>query len=327
MRRAIAPVSIPMAAKVPVFLYVGDALARYGFPEGHPFGTDRQGAFLKEALARGLDAKVQVRAPVMASDADLHRFHTEEYVFKVRALSEQGAGYLDYGDTPAFQGVFEAAGHVAGSALDAVRSIMGGACARVFQPIGGLHHARRGTAAGFCVFNDIGVVIESLRAEFGLRRVAYVDIDVHHGDGVFYSFEDDPELFFVDIHEDGNYLYPGTGDIHETGAGDAAGTKLNIPMPPGAGDPEFFAAWEVTEEFLRAARPEFFLLQCGADSIQGDPLAHLRFTPQAHAHAARRLRALTDELCGGRLMVFGGGGYHRPNLANAWCAVLEELAR
>jgi acetoin utilization protein AcuC len=316
-----------MTARVPVFLYVGDALGRYGFPEGHPFGTDRQGAFFKEALARGLDARVRVREPVMATDAELHRFHTEEYVFRVRALSERGAGFLDYGDTPAYEGVFEAAGHVAGSALDAVRSIMKGDCARVFQPIGGLHHARRGTAAGFCVFNDIGVVIEALRAEHGVRRVAYVDIDVHHGDGVFYSFEDDPGLFFVDIHEDGNYLYPGTGHIHETGAGDAAGTKLNIPMPPGAGDAEFYAAWELVEEFLSAARPEFFLLQCGADSIQGDPLAHLRYTPEAHAHATRRLRALADEFCSGRLMVFGGGGYHRPNLANAWCAVLEELAR
>jgi acetoin utilization protein AcuC len=316
-----------MSRYVPVSLYVGDALARYGFPDGHPFGTDRQGAFLKEALSRGLDAKVRARDPVMATGEQLRRFHSPDYIQKVEQLSEVGWGLLDYGDTPAYRGVYEAAGHVAGSALDGLRRIMDREFRRSFQPIGGLHHARRGSAGGFCVFNDIGVVIETLRGEFGIRRIAYVDIDVHHGDGVFYSYEEDPDVLIVDIHEDGNYLYPGTGHIHETGVGIAMGTKLNIPLPPGAGNREFLGAWDLVEAFLRAGKPEFILLQCGADSIQGDPLAHLTFTPEVHAHAARRLCELADELCEGRVMVFGGGGYHRANLANAWCAVLEELIR
>lgn len=316
-----------MTVKYPVYLYLGEALARYGFPEGHPFGTDRQGAFWKEAVARGLHRQVAVREPVMAQAAQIERFHAGEYVHKVRVMSEEGWGYLDYGDTPAFPGVYEAAGHVAGSAADALQRVMEGECRRSFQPIGGLHHARREGGAGFCVFNDIGIVIEALRADYGVRRVAYVDIDVHHGDGVFYSFESDPEVLFVDIHEDGRYLYPGTGHLEETGVGLAEGTKLNIPLPPGAGDREFFLAWDLAERFLRRGRPEFILLQCGADSLQGDPLAHLRFTPRAHAHAARRLCVLADEMCEGRLMAFGGGGYHRPNLAGAWCAVLEELLR
>jgi acetoin utilization protein AcuC len=316
-----------MVMKSPVFLYLGEALARYGFPEGHPFGTDRQAAFWKEAVARGLDRRVSVRDPVMAQAAQIGRFHAPDYIHRVQVLSEQGGGYLDYGDTPAFRGVYEAAGHVAGSALDGLRRIMQGECRRSFQAIGGLHHARREGAAGFCVFNDIGIVIEALRAEYGIRRVAYVDIDVHHGDGVFYSFEDDPEVLVVDIHEDGNYLYPGTGHRSETGVGPAQGTKLNIPLQPGAGNREFFLAWKAVEAFLRAGRPQFILLQCGADSIQGDPLAHLRLTPQAHAHAARRLGELAEELCEGRLMAFGGGGYHRQNLAQTWCGVLEELLR
>jgi acetoin utilization protein AcuC len=316
-----------MSRYVPVSLYVGDALARYGFPDGHPFGTDRQGAFLKEALSRGLDAMVHLRDPVMATGEQLQRFHNPDYIYKVEQLSEVGWGLLDYGDTPAYRGVYEAAGHVAGSALDGLRRIMNREFRRSFQPIGGLHHARRGSAGGFCVFNDIGVVIETLRGEFGIRRIAYVDIDVHHGDGVFYSYEEDPDVLIVDIHEDGNYLYPGTGHIHETGVGIAMGTKLNIPLPPGAGNREFHGAWDLAEAFLRAGKPEFILLQCGADSIQGDPLAHLTFTPEVHAHAARRLCELADELCEGRVMVFGGGGYHRANLANAWSAVLEELIR
>lgn len=316
-----------MGVKSPVFLYLGEALARYGFPEGHPFGTDRQGAFWSEAVSRGLDRRVGLQCPVMAKPLDIERFHASDYVRKVQVLSEEGWGYLDYGDTPAFPGVYEAAGHVAGSALDALRRVMHGECRRSFQPIGGLHHARRDGGAGFCVFNDIGIVIEALRSDYGIRRVAYVDIDVHHGDGVYYSFENDPDVLVVDIHEDGNYLYPGTGHLHETGIGPAEGTKLNLPLPPGAGNREFLLAWQAAETFLRVGTPEFILLQCGADSIQGDPLAHLRLTPEAHAHAARRLCELADELCQGRLMAFGGGGYHRPNLARAWCAVLEELLK
>lgn len=308
-------------------LYLGEALARYGFPDGHPFGTDRQEAFWREARRQGLHRQVPVALPREASRPELERFHTADYVARVALLSSVGTGYLDYGDTPAFPGVYEAASSVVGSALDGVHRIMAGECARTFQPIGGLHHARRGRAAGFCVFNDIGVVVETLRARYGVRRVAYVDIDVHHGDGVFYSYESDPNLIFLDIHEDGNYLYPGTGRADETGAGGARGTKLNIPMPPGSGDKEFLLAWEYGEAFLREFEPEFILLQCGADSLDGDPLAHLKYTEAAHAHAARRLCPLAQEFAQGRLMVFGGGGYNRDNLARAWTAVLWELVR
>jgi acetoin utilization protein AcuC len=217
------------------------------------------------------------------------------------------------------------AAHVVGAALEGARRIMAGEARRTFQPIGGLHHARRAGAAGFCVFNDPGVVIETLRAEYGVRRIAYVDIDVHHGDGVFYEFEDDADLALVDIHEDGQFLYPGTGGMQETGRGAAEGTKLNLPLAPGARDREFLRAWESAERFLDAARPEFFILQCGADGLAGDPLAHLALTPAAHAHAARRLVALAERHARGRLMAFGGGGYSLENLSMAWCAVLEVL--
>ncbi|HSO07470.1 MAG TPA: acetoin utilization protein AcuC [Pelomicrobium sp.] len=312
-----------MAARV--LLYAGEALARYGFPEGHPFGTDRQQAFLREATRQGLHTAAVLREPVAANRDDLERFHVPDYVDLVERLSRDGGGLLDYGDTPAFPGVLEAASTVVGSALDGLRRLMDGECRRTFQAIGGLHHARRSRAAGFCVFNDTGVLIETLRRDYGVRRVAYVDIDVHHGDGVFYSFEDDPDVAVVDIHEDGTYLYPGTGHAHETGRGTAAGTKLNLPLPPGAGDREFLLAWETAERFLRRFAPEFIILQCGADSLAGDPLAHLRLTAAAHAHAARRLALLAEEFAGGRVMALGGGGYSRSNLAQAWTGVLKEL--
>ena len=309
----------------PVALYVGDALGRYGFPHGHPFGPDRQDAFWREAQARSLDRRVELCEPVAATRAELERFCDPDFVSFVAELSARGQGYFDYGDTPAFPGAYEAVAHVAGSALAGLRLVMEGKVRRSFQPIGGLHHARRNAAAGFCVINDTGVVIETLRAQYGIRRVAYVDIDVHHGDGVYYSYESDPDVIIVDIHQDGRTLYPGTGAAHEAGKGAARGTKLNIPLPPGADDAVFLEAWEHALRFLRGFAPEFIIFQCGADSIAGDPLARLELTPAVHARVARDLCALAEECAQGRIMGFGGGGYNRRNLALGWNAVLEAF--
>lgn len=306
-------------------VYHGEALAAYGFGHGHPFGPDRLDAFWREMMRRGLDRRCDVAAPVACTEDDLALFHTSEYIARVKHQSKTGEGYLDDGDTPAFRGVFEAASVVVGSVLDGLKNILAGNCRRVFVPIAGLHHARRDGAAGFCVFNDIGVAIEALRKRHGIRRVAYVDIDAHHGDGVFYGFEDDPDLIFADLHEDGRYLYPGTGAADETGTGKAKGTKLNIPMEPGADDSAFRRAWPRVEEFVRAGKPEFIILQAGADSIAGDPITHLQYTPAAHAHAAKSLCALADEFCQGRILATGGGGYNRANLAAAWTGVVEAM--
>jgi acetoin utilization protein AcuC len=310
-----------------VAVFVGEALGRYRFPEGHPFSIDRQGAFWHEAHRLGLAKAVEVAPPRLAQRTELARFHTAQHIDRVERLSHGRGGFLDYGDTPAFPGVFEAGSAVVGSAAEGVARVMAGENLRTFQPVGGLHHARPDGAAGFCVFNDLGMVIRTLREVHGIRRIAYVDIDVHHGDGVFYTFEDDPDLIFADIHEDGRYLYPGTGFADETGIGPACGTKLNLPLPPAATDRDFLAAWELVLDHLRRHRPQFIVFQCGADSLRGDPLAHLHLTPRCHAHAARTLCRLADELCEGRLMVFGGGGYDLHNLAAGWCAVLDELIK
>jgi len=314
-----------MPDRQPVALYHGESLKRYAFGDGHPFGPDRLDAFWRHASERGLPERVELLAPVAADPDVLERFHTRGHIERVRAASARGTGFLDCGDTPAFPGVFEAALIPVGTTLDAARRLARGEHRRVFIPIAGFHHARRDAAGGFCTFNDIGVAIESLRAEHGIRRIAYVDIDAHHGDGVFYGFEDDPDLCFVDLHEDGRFLYPGTGSAEETGRGIALGTKLNIPMPPGADDREFLAAWSRAEGFLRAAAPELFVFQCGADSLDGDPITHLRYSPAAHAQATRSLTALAERFAGGRLLVMGGGGYDRANLARAWTAVVEIL--
>ncbi|HEY0766331.1 MAG TPA: hypothetical protein VGD47_00115 [Steroidobacteraceae bacterium] len=307
-----------------VGVVVSERLARYSFGDGHPFGPDRHAAFVREFEARGLDRRVRVLEPRTASDEELRSFHSAAYLEFVRERSLNGGGFLDAGDTPAFRGVYEAAACVVGATLSAMEAIMRGECRRAFVPIAGLHHAARDRAAGFCVFNDCGVAIELLKRA-GLKRVGYVDIDAHHGDGVFYAFEEDAAVVFADLHEDGRYLYPGTGALEETGRGAATGTKLNVPLPPGADDEVFARVWPHLTAHLEKFAPEFIILQCGADSVAGDPITHLRFSPRVHGRAARELAALADRLGHGRLLALGGGGYNRDNLAQAWTAVVEGL--
>ncbi|MBF0097111.1 MAG: acetoin utilization protein AcuC [Magnetococcales bacterium] len=304
---------------------IGEEIARYGFPDGHPFGPHRMGVFWQEARRLGLDGFVTVHHPVAATREELERFHTPAYVSLVQSCSDRGSGLLDHGDTPAFPGVYEAASHVVGSALQAMEEIMAGRCRRAFIPIAGLHHARRHMAGGFCVFNDAGVVIHTLRAKHGLRKVAYVDIDAHHGDGVFYGFEDDPELIFADLHQDGRTIYPGTGSPEERGRGAAEGTKLNISLPPGAGDTHFAQVWPQVVAFLQAHKPEFIILQAGTDSIAGDPLTQLRLSPATHFLVATRLVQLAESFGHGRVLALGGGGYNANNIAKGWCEVVRAL--
>ena len=308
-----------------VAVVLGERLARYGFPDGHPFGPDRHAAFVREFQQRGLDARVQLLEPRDALIGELQLFHTPDHIRFVMERSQAGSGWLDGGDTPAYRGVFEAAQCVVGASLKAADWILDGARRRAFVPIGGLHHAARARAAGFCVFNDCGVVIEHLKQDRSLRRIAYVDIDAHHGDGVFYAFEDDPAVIFADLHESGHSLYPGTGDASESGSGQAEGTKLNVPLRAGSGDAEFSQVWPQMLAHVARFEPEFFILQCGADSIAGDPITHLHLSTACHARAAADLCALADRLGHGRVLALGGGGYDRGNLARAWSDVVQSL--
>ena len=309
----------------PVHVYKGDEIASYGFGDPHPFGIDRHDVFHDELAAAGLGEGIHYAHPRRATVDELALFHTADYIDRVSRKSNEGRGWLDDGDTPAVKGIFDAASDVVGSVLSAADKIMHGEIRRAFVPIAGLHHAMRDRAGGFCVFNDCAIAVEYLRKNYGLKRIAYIDIDAHHGDGVFYGFEDDPDALFADIHEDGRYLYPGTGASSETGTGRAKGTKLNIPMSPGADDTEFRVAWRRVEDYLNNARPEFILLQAGADSLEGDPITHLSYTENAHAEAAAALCRIADTHCEGRIIGTGGGGYNRRNLARAWTRVVQAF--
>ncbi|MEC9374861.1 MAG: acetoin utilization protein AcuC [Pseudomonadota bacterium] len=300
-------------------------IASYGFGQEHPFGQDRHDVFHDELERSNLSDQVVFTKAFHASKDELLSYHTDEYIEFVKKSCSNGLGFLDDGDTPAIKGLFESASYVVGATLSMVNAIMAQQARFAFVPIGGLHHAFRDHAAGFCVFNDAGIAIEILRNQYGLKRIAYVDIDAHHGDGIFYAFEHDPLIFIADIHEDGRALFPGTGHKSESGKGDAVGTKLNIPLKPRANDNDFYLAWERIEAFVDACAPEFILFQCGADSIEGDPITHLRFSSEAHAYAAKRLCYLATRHASGRLLAMGGGGYNRKNLAKGWTSVVREL--
>lgn len=310
-----------------VAVMYGDALAKYGFGGSHPLGSDRIYAFWSRFKNEGLDIwkNIVIEEPVMAEEQALLAFHSKTYVDLVKEASVIGEGFLDYGDTPAFKGVFEATSYVVGSTLKALDMVMSKKVDHAFNPIGGLHHARREFAGGFCVFNDIGVAIAIARNNYNVKRIAYVDIDAHHGDGVFYEFNDDPDVFIVDVHEDGKYLYPGTGFEHETGEGRAKGTKLNLPMQPFANDNDFMNALSRAEKFIDDAKPELIILQCGGDSMKGDPITHLNFSENAHIHTTKVLHRLAHKHCDGRMIALGGGGYNRNNIAIAWSEVVKVL--
>jgi len=298
----------------------GPQLTLYSFGPHHPMNSSRILKFY-ELLPEGF----VLLDPVMVGEEEIALFHRRDYIEFVKRMSERGSGYLDYGDTPAFKGVYEASAYVVGSTLRALDSVLTGEVDHAFNPMGGLHHARRGSAAGFCVFNDIGVLFEAARRR-GLRKILYIDIDAHHGDGVYYEYEGDPEIFIVDVHEDGRYLYPGTGFEWERGKGEAEGTKLNITLKPGDGDSEFLARFEEAEEFMRGISPDLVVLQCGGDCLEGDPLTHLRCSPKVHKKVARVAHEIAHEKAGGRLVALGGGGYNPERVSLAWIDVIREMS-
>ena len=251
-------------------VFYGDTLARYEFGGLHPWRSDRIFAFWSKLQNENLDNSIQIvlKDPVSADEESILTFHGRDYVDLVKKSSKTGSGFLDMGDTPAFQGIFEASSFVVGTTLECLSLLMKKPheVQHVFSPIGGLHHARRDSAAGFCVFNDIGVAIMTARKRYGIKRIAYIDIDAHHGDGIYYEFENDPLLFMADIHEDGRFLYPGTGSELEIGIGEAEGTKLNIPLAPNSTDKDFILAFNKIENFIdNIAKPELIILQCGLE--------------------------------------------------------------
>ena len=309
---------------------LGKELSNYSFGEKHPLNSGRLDAFWSQiSQSETIDSgNLKLLSPALADETTISSFHDKNYINFVKESSKTGLGYLDSGDTPSFKGVFEASMYVVGSTLLAIDTVINNTngILHAFNPIGGLHHARRNAAGGFCVFNDIGNAIIYARKKYNLKKILYVDIDAHHGDGVYYEFEQDPDLIIADIHEDGSFLYPGTGFESENGLGAGKGSKLNLPLQPGATDSDFISAFMKIENFINSMNFELIIFQCGADGLSGDPLTHLRYTEKSHEYAAKTLHRVAHDKSHGRIIGLGGGGYNKQNLAIAWKKVVDSFA-
>ncbi|HEX7950676.1 MAG TPA: acetoin utilization AcuC family protein [Candidatus Limnocylindrales bacterium] len=294
-----------------MLLVFGPRSPTYDFGPGHPLTPRRFGPGID--LLRSVGAEPGL-APEPAPDADLLRCHERRYLEVVKQFSvspfgeDPRSGIGEGGDDPPFAGMHEAAAMVAGGSLRAMEAVLRGDVEHAFHPGGGLHHAMPARASGFCIYNDPALAIARARQD-GLR-VLYVDLDVHHGDGVQAIHWADPGVLTLSFHESGRYLFPGTGGVGELGEGAAAGTAVNVPMEPGTGDGAWLGAVRMLLPELAAAfEPDLIVSQHGADSHAWDPLAHLRVTTTAIGEAARLVDAVAHRHADGRWLATGGGGY------------------
>jgi acetoin utilization protein AcuC len=277
----------------------------------HPMHPVRLDLTIRLARALGVLDGVDLIAPPPATDAELCRIHTAEYLAAVRAAPRTGPiiGHgLGTEDNPIFERMHDAAAAVTGGTLAAAQALHDGA-QRAVNIAGGLHHAMPDHASGFCVYNDCAVAISWL-LDHGVERIAYLDVDVHHGDGVQAAFADDPRVLTVSVHQHPRTLWPGTGHSTDVGTGAAAGTSVNLPLPPGTGDGHWLRAFSaVVPSLVRTFKPEVLVTQCGVDTHREDPLADLALTVDGQRAVFRALRELVGSVPGCRWLVLGGGGY------------------
>ncbi|GAB3001690.1 acetoin utilization protein AcuC [Amycolatopsis acidiphila] len=288
------------------------ALLGYDLGGEHPFNPVRLQLTIRLATELGVLEGVPLLVPEPASDTELLRIHAGEYLEAVKQAPMAGwdVGHgLGTSDNPVFSGMHDASALVVGSTLLGARKIAEGEARRAVNIAGGLHHAMRDHAAGFCVYNDCAVAISWL-LDHGFERIAYIDTDVHHGDGVQAAFYDDPRVLTVSLHQHPFTLWPGTGYSSETGNGAADGTAVNIPLPPRTHDPGWLRAFHaVVPSLVEAFEPQLLVTQCGVDSHEEDPLADLSLSVDGHRTIYTALRELAERYAGGKWLAVGGGGY------------------
>lgn len=264
--------------------------------------------------------------PEPATDAEILRVHTPELLAHVREADARGTGFLDYGDTPAWPGVFRRATLAVGGTLLATRLVASGRFRRAFNPAGGLHHARRHRAGGFCPFNDVVVAVRCLQAEFGYRRIAIVDLDGHHGDGTEALLYDEP-ILTISMHRYDGRFYPRTGSPSDVGRGAGFGYNLNVALERGADDETYLSEFDRwVAPAVRRYLPQLLFVVVGADSHVADPLVRLGLTLDGYSRLAQKVAALSNEVCGGRLVAVAGGGYAPEHVARCWTVFLGIIA-
>ncbi|MDI6826638.1 MAG: acetoin utilization protein AcuC [Candidatus Aenigmarchaeota archaeon] len=311
---------------VTAFVYSDDYL-NYQFGPTHPFQPIREKYtfdLLKDLEI--FDEKAKHYKPDPASEEDLLLVHSKDYIEFVKKMSEKGRGYLDYGDTPATKGIYEAACSVVGGNLLAADLIMNGKVSHAFNPAGGLHHAKRDRAAGFCVFNDIAIVTRYLQKNYNLERIAIVDIDGHHGDGTQQIFYNEP-ILKISLHKYGFGFYPGTGDVIEIGDGPGRGYSVNIPLPEGTSDKTYLYAFnEIVPPLIKKYKPEILINQFGVDAHYQDPLVGLSLTTKSYEKISSTMHELAHEISGGRYLIVGGGGYNIKNVVRCWTIMFVTVS-
>jgi len=322
-----------VACEGPSTVVFDPSLTEYDFGPQHPMAPVRVELTMDLAREIGvLDQHLRtVPAPVASAEL-LARVHSEQYVSAVeRVGSRAGAVDLEHGlgtdDNPVFPGMHEASAHVVGATVEAFRQVWSGESLHSANIAGGLHHAMPGRAAGFCVYNDIAVGIQHLLDQ-GCERVAYVDIDAHHGDGVERIFYDDPRVLTISLHETGQMLFPGTGFPQDTGGPGAEGTAVNVALPPGTGDGGWLRAFHaVVPPLVTEFAPQVLVSQHGCDSHMEDPLAHLMLSTDAQRAAALELHKLAHDVAGGRWVATGGGGYSLVDVVpRTWTHLLSVVS-
>lgn len=296
----------------------------YNMGLNHPMRPERLRLTYELVAAYGLfSGDSRCIAPVPASRADLETVHLPAYIDAVKSISvgakrpSLGFGSLD---NPAFPGMYEASLLYTGASVLAADLVARGECDRAFNISGGLHHAMPGRASGFCVFNDPAVAIQRLRRTFG--RIAYIDIDAHHGDGVQAAFYEASDVLTISIHESGHFLFPGSGFTDEIGVGAGSGYSVNIPLAPSTPDSVYLWAFdEIVPPLIEAYAPEIIVAQLGVDSHFSDPLAHLNLTSRGFSSLVERVLGF-----GRPLVAFGGGGYNLTAVPRLWTLAYSLMA-
>ncbi|HEY2044418.1 MAG TPA: acetoin utilization protein AcuC [Jatrophihabitans sp.] len=289
----------------------GEGYLNYDFGE-HPMAPIRLDLTVSLARTLGVLDQLTVIEPTPADTEQLLSVHGARYLDAVRAASSDPS-FMGFGlgsaDNPVFDGMYDASALIAGGSRLAALQVATGAADHAVNIAGGLHHAMHDSAAGFCVLNDVVLAIRTLLAS-GVERVAYVDIDVHHGDGVQAAFYDDPRVLTLSMHQDPRTLYPGTGMPTELGDGPGHGTSINLALPPATSDDGWLRAFAaVVPGALTAFKPDVLVTQCGCDTHHEDPLADLALTIDGQRAAYAELHRLAHEVAGGKWLALGGGGY------------------
>ncbi len=312
-----------------------EALRAYDFGPGHPLAPIRVQLAMRLAREFGLleSPGVEVLAPVVPATLEqIADVHDLEYIAAVQRASldprdaDAGRG-LGTPDDPAFLGMHEASALVAGATLAAAQAVHSGRAQHAVNIAGGLHHAMPDAAAGFCIYNDIGVAIAWLLAQ-GVQRIAYIDVDVHHGDGVQQMFYDDPRVLTISLHESPLTLFPGTGFAEETGGPEALGSAVNVALPAGTGDQGWLRAFHaIVPDILEAFDPQVIVSQHGCDTHIDDPLAHLALTVDGQRMSYEAIHRWAHRYASGRWIAVGGGGYEWVDVVpRAWTHLIAEAA-